>query len=60
MTLNGNTVRILPGNMPCVTPDMKQFNMPNIATTPAYSQAYKERYGIDGFRKLFLPERIIR
>ncbi|HMR92344.1 MAG TPA: hypothetical protein PKC69_08515 [Chitinophagaceae bacterium] len=26
---NGNTLVLLPGQMPCIKPDMKQFNMPN-------------------------------
>jgi hypothetical protein len=36
---NGNKVYTLPlDNMPCVEPDMSQFNMPNIAKSDKYLQ----------------------
>ncbi|MCB0777268.1 MAG: hypothetical protein KDB99_13220 [Chitinophagaceae bacterium] len=32
-------------NMPCLRPDMSQFNMPNVAKTEAYARIMRERYG---------------
>lgn len=32
-------------NMPCLRPDISQFNMPNVAKTEVYRRIMRDRYG---------------
>lgn len=58
---NGNKAYSLPqDNMPCIVPDMSQFNMPNIANPKEYFQSLADRTHKPGkMPNAIIPYRII-